>query len=82
VFVDKSALNERIGDRRFRWGLIGMPVRVKRWLKKTERWLILLVYTLNGYKAPLIFKGAIIAEIFENWLDVDLLPMIDRPVGM
>jgi transposase len=30
----------------------------------------------------LIFKGAITAEIFENWLDVDLLPTIDRPAGM
>jgi hypothetical protein len=59
-----------------------MPVRVKRWLKKTEQWLILLVYTLNRYKAPLIFKGAIIAKIFENWLDVDLLPTIDRLMGI
>jgi hypothetical protein len=59
-----------------------MPVRVKRWLKKTEWWSILLVYILNRYKAPLIFKGAIIAEIFENWLNVDLLSMIDRPIGI
>ena len=66
MFVDESALNERIRDRRFGWGPIGMPVRVKRWLKKTEQWLILLIYTLNRYKAPLIFKGAIIAKIFEN----------------
>jgi hypothetical protein len=59
-----------------------MLIRVKRWLKKTEQWLILLIYTLNRYKAPLIFKGVIIAKIFENWLDVDLLPIINRPIGI
>jgi hypothetical protein len=59
-----------------------MPIRVKKWLKKIERWLILLIYILNRYKASLIFKGAIIAEIFKNWLNVDLFPIINRPIGI
>ena len=82
VFIDESALNERIGDHCYGWGPIGLPVRVKRWLKKLERWSVLLAYTLSGYKRPLMFKGAITAEIFKHWLNINLLPLIDRPKGM
>ena len=82
IFVDESAYNERTGDRRYGWGPSGHRARVKRWLKKSERWSLLPAYTLNGYLNPILFKGAITAQIFQDWLRNDILPNVVPPPGL
>jgi hypothetical protein len=59
-------MDERIGDRCYGWGLIGLLIKLKRLLKKLEQGLILLAYSLYRYYRPLIVKGAITAQIFED----------------
>jgi len=78
VCLDKSACNERIGDRKFGVALIGTPARIKRWLKRTERYSILPAYTIEGWMKPLAVKGAITAEVFEHWPEFDILPHCNR----
>ncbi len=73
-FIDESACNERITDRRRGWSPRGAPARVRRSLKTITRWSVLPAYSLRGYIEPIIFKGSITAEIFENWLERDILP--------
>ena len=82
VFVDESAYNERTGDRRYGWGPSGQRARVKRWLKKSERWSLLPAYTLEGYIKPILFKGSITAKIFQEWIRDDVLPNIQPPPGL
>jgi transposase len=53
--VDESASNERTSDRKRGWAPIGEKAKVSRLLRKSKRWLILLVYTLKGYLEPIIF---------------------------
>lgn len=76
VFVNESVYNERTGDRQYGWGPSGQRVRVKRWLKKSERWSLLPVYTLEGYIKSILFKGSIMAKIFQEWIRDNILPNI------
>ena len=82
VFVDKSASNERTGHRRYGWAPSGVPCRVRRLLKKTERWSVIPAYTPTGYLNPIIFKGAITHDIFLQWLTSEVLPFLERPPGL
>jgi len=81
-FIDESAANERTGDRKWGFAPKGRPARAKRWLKKTERLSVLPGYTWQGIQKALVVKGAINAEIFEDWLYNDLLPNLPRHNGL
>jgi len=81
VFMDESASNERIGDRKWGWAPLGVPPEVKRWLGKGERYSILPAYVLDGWLEPLVVQGAITAVIFEWWLEFKILPLCNRWPG-
>ena len=49
VFVDESAANERIKDRKWGWLLKGLPCRVRMSSKRLTRWSILPAIGINGY---------------------------------
>ena len=49
VFVDESAANERIKDRKYGWLLKGLPCRVRMSGKRLTRWSILPAIGINGY---------------------------------
>jgi transposase len=82
VFVDESASNEKTGERRYGWSLIGVRARAKRWLKRSKRWSVLPVYTIDGYLKPITFQGSITAEIFEDWLEFIILPECNNEPGI
>jgi transposase len=81
VFLDESGSNERTANRKWGYAPIGMPAKAKRWLKKSERWSVLLVYTISGYIEAITYQGSITAEIFENWLEQQVLPNCNRWQG-
>ncbi|RFU31029.1 hypothetical protein B7463_g5310, partial [Scytalidium lignicola] len=75
IFVDESASNERTGDRKYGWAPIGIPAKKKKWLKRSEKWSILPAYTVKGYISAITLQGSITAEVFENWIATDVLPL-------
>ncbi len=74
VFLDKSASNERTNDRKFGWAPIGRECEVSRPFKRSERWSILPALSVNGYLSYFIYQGSITAEIFELFLEQQVLP--------
>jgi len=55
VFLNKSAVNERTGDRKYGWSLEGTICGIARLLKRLERWSLLPALIVNGYLSYLIF---------------------------
>lgn len=74
LFLDESACNERTGDRKFGWSPIGIDCAVSRSAKRSERWSILPALSVDGYLSYLIYQGSITAEIFELFVEQQVLP--------
>ena len=74
VFLDESACNERTGDRKYGWAPIGRGCEVSRHVKRSERWSVLPALSVNGYLSYLIYQGLITAEIFELFVEQQVLP--------
>lgn len=81
MFCDESSSNAAMGYRKYGWAPRNTIALVKRWLRKGERSSILPGYT-KGYIATIVKKGSITQEIFENWLEEDLLPVVPRIEGL
>ncbi|KAG9185041.1 hypothetical protein G6011_02988 [Alternaria panax] len=76
VAIDESACNERTGDRKYGWSPVGRSVELEYSMKRSERWSLLPAMTVDGYLAHCIFQGAITAEIMEEFLQKDVLPLL------
>ena len=74
VFLDESACNERTGDRKYGWAPIGRGCEVSCHVKRSERWSVLPALSVNGYLSYLIYQGSITAEIFELFVEQQVLP--------
>jgi transposase len=74
VFLDESACNERTGDRKFGWAPIGRGCEVSRSVKRSERWSVLPALSVDGYLSYIIYQGSITAEIFELYVEQQVLP--------
>jgi transposase len=74
VCLDESACNERTGDRRRGWSPINTPCTARYSIKRSERWSILPALSVDGYIARRIYQGAITSELFEDFLQNDVLP--------
>lgn len=74
VFLDESAANERTGDRKYGWAPIGTPCEVARRLKRSEKWSVLPALTIDGYLSHLVIQGSITSEVFENFVEEQVLP--------
>jgi len=49
VFIDESAANEHSAHRKYGWAPIGITPHIYAPIKRSERWSILPVYTLDGF---------------------------------
>ncbi len=49
VFIDESAANEHMADRKYGWAPIGQRAIESVELKHSEHYSILLAYTIDGY---------------------------------
>ena len=47
-FMDESAADERTGNRKYDWALMGITLHEYLPFKRSERWSILRTYTVNG----------------------------------
>ena len=74
VFLDESACNERTGDRKFGWAPIGRGCEVSHSIKRSERWSVLPALSVDGYLSYFIYQGSITAEIFELFVEQQVLP--------
>ncbi|KAJ8113859.1 hypothetical protein OPT61_g4115 [Boeremia exigua] len=74
VAINESACNERTGDRKYGWGLIGCAVELEYSIRQSEQWSLLPAMTVDGYLAHRIFQGAITAELMVEFLQEDVLP--------
>ena len=74
VFLDESACNERTGDRKFGWAPIGRGCEVSHPTKRSERWSVLPALSVDGYLSYIIYQGSITAEIFEQFVEQQVLP--------
>jgi transposase len=74
VAVDESACNERTGDRKYGWSPGNTLVELSYSFKRSERWSLLPVMTINSYMSYIIFQGSISAALMEEFLEFQVLP--------
>jgi hypothetical protein len=75
VFIDESAAAPRTGDRKRRWSPISLPILNTQRLCRDKRWSVLPALTLEGYlEDPLIVKGTVTIDLFEEWFNGKVLP--------
>jgi hypothetical protein len=75
VFLDESGFNSKLG-RRFRgFAPKGQAVRMKVKLCKAEHLSMLPAFTVDGYIACNVYRGAVSKEDYIAFLDEDLLPL-------
>ena len=75
IFVDESAANERIGDRKYGWAPIGVTPVEYRSFQGSERWSILPAYTVDGFITWGITHGSFTGQMFADWLENEILPL-------
>ncbi len=75
IFVDESAANERTMDRKFGWSPIGTPAVHVQPLKRSEKWSILPVYTVDGFIAWDIMQGSYNMELFNEFVRTWVIPL-------
>jgi transposase len=75
VFVDESGSDDRTGDRQYGWSSRGARAVVRRWLARKKRISALPAYTIDGYIAVATFEGTGTADIFEDFIIDDVLPL-------
>lgn len=75
VAVDESAAHERTSDRKYGWSPINTPCEAAYSFKHSERWSLLPAMTIDGYITHMVFQGAITSEIFERFLEYQVLPL-------
>ena len=49
IFIDESAANERTADGKYGWTTKGIRAFAKMSMKRSEKWSILLAYTIDGF---------------------------------
>ena len=69
MFLNESAANKRMGDRKQSWVPIGIDCEVFMSIGRSEQWSILLVLTVKGYISYTIFQGVITSELFKDFVE-------------
>ena len=64
AFLDESAANERTMDRKYGWAPVGVTSHEYKSIKRSERWSILPVYTVDGFYVWDIIQGSYTKELF------------------
>jgi hypothetical protein len=75
IFIDESAANERTGDRKYGWALMGVTPVESRPLTRSERWSILPAYTVDGFITWDIVHGSYTAQMFEEFIEHQVFPL-------
>jgi hypothetical protein len=62
-------------DRKYGWAPVGVPSTESRSIKRSERWSILPAYSLDGYIAWDIVQGSYTTELFNSFIEEQVLPL-------
>ena len=81
MFVDESGSDDRTRDRKYGWAVLGVRAVVRRWLASKERVSVLPAYTIDGYIAAKTFLGTCTAEVFEDFIIDQVLPLCNPYPG-
>ena len=81
MFLDESAINEHTLQRRRGWAPIGATASVIWPFKHSERWSILSAYTEEGFITHDVTHGSFNAEMFNDFVENNLLPMCNSFPG-
>jgi len=74
IFVDESAADERTSYRKYGWAPFGVRPHEYIPFQRSERWSILPAYTKNGMLTWDIQHGSFTSELFEHFIEFNLLP--------
>ena len=74
TFIDESGFNSKLGERKRGWGPKGKPVVFKVNTQRGENLSLLPAFTIHGYMTCNIYRGAVNAEMFEEFIEYDVLP--------
>ena len=77
LYLDESACNERTMDRKYGWSEVGTPAPMMTSAKRSEKWSILPLYSMEGFIQWEVVQGLYNAEIFENFVRERVLPLMD-----
>jgi hypothetical protein len=73
MFLDESAANEQIMNRRHEWASFDISFSIIRSVKRSERWSILSVYCIDEILTSHIHQKSIIETRFEWFLREEIL---------
>jgi hypothetical protein len=73
--LDESAANERTTDRKYGWAPVGVTPHEYLPVKRSERWSILPVYSVDGYLAWEIRQGSYNTQLFNDFVQNQVLPL-------
>jgi hypothetical protein len=74
LFIDESGMNSKLGRRKKGRGPKGKRVISKVPTQKAENLSFLPAITVDGYMTCIVFRGAINAKIFEEFIKHDVIP--------
>ena len=74
MFLDESAANEKTSDRKYGWAPIGITPHEYVPFRRSKRWSILPVYTVDGFITWDLQQGSYTAESFEKFIENQVLP--------
>ena len=82
LFLDESAANERTSDRKYGWSPVGSTPYVYQSIKRTERWSIPPVYTIDGFFTWETIQGSYDKQLFNDFVRNKVLPFCNPYPGV
>jgi hypothetical protein len=68
-------------DRKYGWAPIGVTPHVYQSIKRSERWSLLPVYTLDGFFTWDIIQGSYTTDLFNAFVEEKVLPFCNPYPG-
>ena len=72
--MDESAANKYTDNHKHGWTSIGVTSHEYRLFKRSERWSILSIYTIDDYITWEIMQDSFTTELFEEFIEFKILP--------
>ena len=76
IFADESVANECASNKKVGWAPKGITPHEYRLFKRSERWSILMAYTVNSFISWEFLQGSFTMELFEEFIEFKVLTLI------
>jgi hypothetical protein len=74
IFIDESAINNKVGERHYGRGYKGQRIHSKVTGARSKNISLLPALTIDGYITCTVFEGAVNGPTFRSWIKNRLLP--------